>query len=81
MRSITTYPNASVIRMRNRRITIMVENGITIHLQNIDESPEEPSCHHLVTHMGKVRHTVIRLTDEALDAIVEARIIHKNNFK
>lgn len=82
-RSIKTYLNGSEIRLHNKRIHINVENPneVTIHFQFLDESPETPACGHFVTHKGKVRHTMLKLTEEALDALVQARMHYKFNNK
>ena len=81
---ITPLINGSVIRLHNKRIITAVEepNEVVIHFQFLDESPEIPSCYHEVTHKGKVRHTMIKLSEEVLDALVQARMYyleHKTN--
>jgi len=74
----TTHPNGSVIRSHNKRIQSVIETPgeVCIHFQFLGESPEIPTCHHEVTHKGKVRYTFIKLSEETLDALVQARIAY-----
>jgi hypothetical protein len=81
---INTYLNSSEIRLHNKRVTINndIPNEVTIHFQFLDESPETPACCHNVTHKGKVRYTMIKLSEEVLDALIHARthyLEHKAN--
>lgn len=75
--TIKFYPDGAVIRMHNKRVSFKIEKGnTTIGFQFADADANKPACYH-ICHKGKVRHTILKISDEGMDALVYAYLKRK----
>lgn len=67
---IKFYSNGATIRMHNKRISFKQdEKSIVIGFSFAEENANTPACLH-VCHRGKVRETSIKMSNEAMEALV-----------
>jgi hypothetical protein len=73
--NLDVFGDAVIVRLTNRRIAIVDdgEDGYYVEFFFCDKDPDVPSCRHEASHKGKVRHTLIRMTEEALMAVEVGR--------
>lgn len=77
---IINYANGSEMKFHNKSISVHKhdEGFFLIDMKIVDkENVNTPSCRHLV-HKGKVRHTTIKLSEEAVKAIVTCYMEYHN---
>jgi len=76
---ITFYKDGAVVRIKNKRISFIEDEESTILVFRFaDENSHKPACHHLDIK-GKVRHTELRLSNEAMELLVRSYTKHKLN--
>ena len=79
-KTIKTYLDGGTCRLKNKRISFhQNKNSVVIQFAFADENPELPACEHR-TIRGKVRVTTIKMTDEALEALINTWKCYKNNL-
>lgn len=79
-KTIKTYSDGATCRLKNKRISFSQKNNaVIIQFAFADENPELPACEHK-TVKGKVRVTTIKMTDEALEALIYTWKCYKNNL-
>jgi len=75
--SATIYANGAVIRLHNRRMAFGESDGITeLKFVFADSTPDIPACAHFCIR-GKVRETYIKMSTEAMEALVSAYVRYK----
>ncbi len=79
-KSITIFPNGVVAKLHNRRVIIeTIEGGVYLKFSTFDKNPGK-ACHH--EHLkGCIRNTRVKLSDEAIEALVESYIAYKEYKK
>ena len=75
--TLTAFKNGASTRLHNKRISFKQDESSTvIAFQFADEDAEKPACGH-TCHRGKVRHTVVKMSNDAMDALVNSYIHYK----
>jgi hypothetical protein len=78
---ITLFNNGVQTRLHNRKITlIQKEDDFILEFLFADEQANEPACEHSCLK-GKVRMTKIKLSNEALEAMLFSYMEFKKNKK
>jgi len=71
-RSINNYLNETVVRVKNKRIRIKSENGVTIAIFDFaDENANIPAVGHKCSR-NKIRHSLVKLSDESFELMIRA---------
>lgn len=71
-RTVSIYQDGAVVRLNNKRITFVEKDGkIAIQFKFATTNAEKPASAQ-VCHRGKVRETLIKLSDEAMDGLMYA---------
>jgi len=79
-RTMTVHKNGSIARFQNRRITMMEQkdDAFVFRFEFATDDADQPACNH-ETIRGKIRVTEIKLSDEALDAMIKAYLSYKKS--
>ena len=71
------YADGASVRLHNKRIVFAEEDGKTlINFRFADENADKPACRHLC-HKGRVRDTSLKVSTEAMDALMVAYVRYK----
>lgn len=76
---LTIYSDGATARLHNKEIKFIErEEYVMFNFRFIDKNPEQPACWHN-SYKGKIRETGIKMSHEAMEALVEAYITYKRN--
>jgi hypothetical protein len=71
-RSINNYLNETVVRVKNKRIRIKSENGVTVVIFDFaDENANTPAVGHKCSK-NKIRHSLLKVSDESFELMIRA---------
>ena len=71
---LTRHPDGAVVRFYNKKIILKKEKEkILIAFLFADEDAETPACSHKC-HRGRVRETFLKLSSDAMEALIMAYI-------
>ena len=72
----TIYPNAAVIRRKNKRMTIKPQNGqIYITSETVDGEANMPACQHIAVR-DKIRVTRIAFSEDGFLDLINAYFMY-----
>jgi hypothetical protein len=71
-KTLNTYLNGAEVRSHNRKIGFRKKDKeVVLYFRFADEEPDKPACSHECLK-GKVRQTVMKLSEEGMEELVYA---------
>lgn len=76
-KTLIQYSDGATVRLHNKRISFaQTEEKIMIKFDFADENANNPACFHKC-FKGKVRHTFLQMSNEAMESLVYAYVDYK----
>lgn len=77
--TLEIHANGAVVRRQDKRISFQeTDKGFLVLFENIVNSDGRPACNHEIVR-GKIRKTLVALTEESMLDLMHAYIGYKNS--